>query len=308
MLAAGASAEADLRGRRSGPGRGRLPARRLPARIGRDPALRPGSRAEPWPRSHRPIPAGRPRLARPDGGRHRPAVPPPLPPHGRGARGRRDALRRPAALGHGANRAGDATTPGEPEPRVVQIAGGDPAMMADAARRNVDAGAQIIDINMGCPAKKVCNKDAGFGAVARRGAGRGDPRGDRAGRRRAGDAQDPHRLGRRDQRNARHHRAASPRTRASRRWRCTAARAPVASTARPSTRRSLRSSRPCASRCSPTATSTRRRKAVRVLRATGADGVMIGRAAQGRPWIFREIDALLAGRKRCRRPPSGGSA
>jgi tRNA-dihydrouridine synthase B len=50
---------------------------------------------------------------------------------------------------------------GEPEPRVVQIAGGDPAMMAEAARRNVDAGAQIIDINMGCPAKKVCNKAAG---------------------------------------------------------------------------------------------------------------------------------------------------
>ncbi|MBC7982515.1 MAG: tRNA-dihydrouridine synthase, partial [Candidatus Obscuribacterales bacterium] len=49
----------------------------------------------------------------------------------------------------------------EPEPRVVQIAGGDPEMLADAARRNVDAGAQIIDINMGCPVKKVCNKAAG---------------------------------------------------------------------------------------------------------------------------------------------------
>ena len=50
---------------------------------------------------------------------------------------------------------------GEPEPRVVQIAGGDPQMMVEAAQRNVDAGAQIIDINMGCPAKKVCNKAAG---------------------------------------------------------------------------------------------------------------------------------------------------
>jgi tRNA-dihydrouridine synthase B len=49
----------------------------------------------------------------------------------------------------------------EPSPRVVQIAGYDPAMMADAARRNVDAGAEIIDINMGCPAKKVCNRLAG---------------------------------------------------------------------------------------------------------------------------------------------------
>jgi tRNA-dihydrouridine synthase B len=44
---------------------------------------------------------------------------------------------------------------------VVQIAGFDPAMMAEAAQRNVDAGAQIIDINMGCPAKKVCNRLAG---------------------------------------------------------------------------------------------------------------------------------------------------
>jgi tRNA-dihydrouridine synthase B len=50
---------------------------------------------------------------------------------------------------------------GEPSPRVVQIAGFDPDMMADAARRNIDAGAQIIDINMGCPAKKVCNRLAG---------------------------------------------------------------------------------------------------------------------------------------------------
>ena len=50
---------------------------------------------------------------------------------------------------------------GEPEPRVVQIAGGEPAMLAEAARLNADRGAQIIDINMGCPAKKVCNKQAG---------------------------------------------------------------------------------------------------------------------------------------------------
>lgn len=50
---------------------------------------------------------------------------------------------------------------GEPEPRSVQIAGGDPAMLADAARQNAQFGAQIIDINMGCPAKKVCNKAAG---------------------------------------------------------------------------------------------------------------------------------------------------
>ena len=50
---------------------------------------------------------------------------------------------------------------GEPGPIAVQIAGTDAAMMAEAARHNIDRGAQIIDINMGCPAKKVCNKWAG---------------------------------------------------------------------------------------------------------------------------------------------------
>lgn len=50
---------------------------------------------------------------------------------------------------------------GETEPRAVQIVGSDPAIMADAARYNVDQGAQIIDINMGCPAKKVCNNWCG---------------------------------------------------------------------------------------------------------------------------------------------------
>lgn len=50
---------------------------------------------------------------------------------------------------------------GEPGPRSVQIAGADPQMMAHAAQFNVAQGADIIDINMGCPAKKVCNKAAG---------------------------------------------------------------------------------------------------------------------------------------------------
>ncbi len=50
---------------------------------------------------------------------------------------------------------------GEVEPISVQIAGADPQMLADAARHNVANGAQIIDINMGCPAKKVCNVAAG---------------------------------------------------------------------------------------------------------------------------------------------------
>jgi len=50
---------------------------------------------------------------------------------------------------------------GEPEPRSIQIAGADPAMLAEAAQHNVEQGAHIIDINMGCPAKKVCNVMAG---------------------------------------------------------------------------------------------------------------------------------------------------
>lgn len=50
---------------------------------------------------------------------------------------------------------------GEPDPIGVQIAGSDPIAMSDAARINVDLGAQIIDVNMGCPAKKVCNSWCG---------------------------------------------------------------------------------------------------------------------------------------------------
>lgn len=49
----------------------------------------------------------------------------------------------------------------EPAPRAVQITGADPAVMADCARYNVDLGAQIIDINMGCPVRKVCNNWCG---------------------------------------------------------------------------------------------------------------------------------------------------
>ena len=55
---------------------------------------------------------------------------------------------------------------GEPGPISVQIAGSDPAQLAEAARCNVELGAEIIDINMGCPAKKVCNAYAGSALLA----------------------------------------------------------------------------------------------------------------------------------------------
>ena len=55
---------------------------------------------------------------------------------------------------------------GEAAPIAVQIAGADPQLMAEAARYNVARGAQIIDINMGCPAKKVCNAAAGSALLA----------------------------------------------------------------------------------------------------------------------------------------------
>ncbi len=55
---------------------------------------------------------------------------------------------------------------GMPHPVAVQIVGNDPAVMADAARYNVELGAEIIDINMGCPAKKVCRKAAGSALLA----------------------------------------------------------------------------------------------------------------------------------------------
>lgn len=54
-----------------------------------------------------------------------------------------------------------ATHDGEPEPRAIQLLGTEPEQLAETARENVTRGAQIIDINMGCPAKKVCNVAAG---------------------------------------------------------------------------------------------------------------------------------------------------
>ncbi|MES0872940.1 tRNA dihydrouridine synthase DusB [Sinimarinibacterium thermocellulolyticum] len=180
---------------------------------------------------------------------------------------------------------------GEPGPISVQIAGYDPQQMADAARFNVEHGAQIIDINMGCPAKKVCRVDAGSallrdeGLVARicqtvvRAVNvpvtlkirTGYSPTQRNGLRIARIAEDcgiralaVH--GRtRDQQftgNAEHDTCAAIKQ---------ALRIPVI--------------------VNGDIDSPQRARAI--LQATGADAVMIGRAAQGRPWLFREIGHYL---------------
>ena len=168
---------------------------------------------------------------------------------------------------------------GEAEPKAVQIAGADPAMMAEAARFNVDRGAQIIDINMGCPARKVCNLAAGSALMGdealavriiaavvaavdvpvtvkmRTGTDAGTFGGAMItvhGRTRA----------------CQYHGVVDYETIA--RVKASVGVPVVAN----------------GDIDSP-------EKARDVLRATGADAIMIGRAAQGRPWIFREIDHYL---------------
>ncbi len=180
---------------------------------------------------------------------------------------------------------------GEPEPRVVQIAGGEPAMMADAARRNRDLGAQIIDINMGCPAKKVCNRAAGS-ALLRDEALVGaildavvaavdvpvtlkmrtgwDPE-HRNGLRIARIAEDAGIMAL----------AVHGRTRADR----------YEGSAEYATIREIKASVSIPVFANGDIDSGAKARAV--LEETGADGVMIGRAAQGRPWIFREIRHFL---------------
>ncbi len=182
---------------------------------------------------------------------------------------------------------------GEVDPISVQIAGADPAMMAEAARYNADRGAQIIDINMGCPAKKVCNVMAGSALmqdeplVARileavvkavpdtpvtlkfRTGWNRDNRNAPTIARIAEDAGIRaiaiHGRTRADQYTgeAEYDTIAHVKT---------LVRIPVIANG----------------------DITTPEKAKFVLRHTGADGVMIGRAAQGRPWIFREIAHYLA--------------
>ena len=184
---------------------------------------------------------------------------------------------------------------GEPGPIAVQIAGTDVAMMAEAAAYNIDRGAQIIDINMGCPAKKVCTKWAGSAlmrdeplaiAIVEAVVAVAAPRG-------------------------------VPVTLKMRTGWCDAERNAVA-LARSAERAGVamltvhgRTREQGYTGCAEYDTIAAVKAAVRVpvvangdvdspakarevLARTGADALMIGRAAMGRPWIFREIAHFLA--------------
>jgi tRNA-dihydrouridine synthase B len=181
---------------------------------------------------------------------------------------------------------------GEPGPRVVQIAGFDPSMMAEAARRNVDAGAQIIDINMGCPAKKVCNRSAGSallqdeGLVARilhavvRSVDVPVTLKTRTGWDR--DHKNGVRIARIAEDNGIQALAIHGRTRADQ----------YQGEAEHDTVTAVKAAVKIPVFANGDIDSPQ--QAARILRETGCDGVMIGRAAQGRPWIFDEVNFFLS--------------
>jgi len=149
---------------------------------------------------------------------------------------------------------------GEPEPRIVQIAGGDAEMMAEAARINVGHGAQIIDINMGCPAKKVCNKAAGSALM------KNEALVAQILEKTVAAVDVPVTLKIRTGWNQENKNALSIAK--------IAERSGIQALAIPE-------------------------KALTVLNYTSADGLMIGRAAQGQPWVFREIGHYLNTGKFC---------
>jgi tRNA-dihydrouridine synthase B len=181
---------------------------------------------------------------------------------------------------------------GEVEPKVIQIAGSDPAMMAEAARYNVDKGAQIIDINMGCPAKKICNVAAGSALL------KDEPLVARIVEAVVKAVNVPVTLKFRTGWSTENRNALTiariaeesgiaaialhGRTRA-----CM-----YTGEAEYDTIRAVKASVGIPVMANGDIDSPE--KAKFVLAYTGADAVMIGRAAQGRPWIFREIEHYLA--------------
>jgi len=181
---------------------------------------------------------------------------------------------------------------GEVSPISVQIAGADPQMLATAARYNVDNGAQIIDINMGCPAKKICNVMAGSALL-----------------------QDEKLVGRildsvvnavdvpvtlkiRTGWDKQHKNALSvARIAESSGVQALAIHGRTRACAYTGTAEYDTIAAVKAAISIPVIANgdiTTPEKAEEILAYTKADAVMIGRAAQGRPWIFREIDHYLA--------------
>lgn len=190
---------------------------------------------------------------------------------------------------------------GEDEPRAVQIAGADPTMMAQAARYNRDRGAQIIDINMGCPAKKVCNVMAGSALLQHETLvarilravvaavdipitlkiRTGWDRAHRNGVTIARIAED----------NGIQALAVHGRTRADL----------FQGDAEYDTIAAIKSAVKIPVIANGDIDGPE--KAAAVLAHTGADGIMIGRAAQGNPWIFRQISHFLATGAKLATPP-----
>ena len=182
---------------------------------------------------------------------------------------------------------------GENEPRSVQIMGADPAMMAEAARYNIDNGAQIIDINMGCPAKKVCNVQAGsallrdealVGRILDAVVGAAGDLPVTLKIRTGWDSQSRNgvNIARIAESAGIQALAVHGRTRAD----------GYTGEAEYQTIASIKESITIPVIANGDITTPQKAKAV--LETCGADAVMIGRAAQGRPWIFREIAHYLA--------------
>ncbi|MFZ5548220.1 MAG: tRNA dihydrouridine synthase DusB [Pseudomonadota bacterium] len=183
---------------------------------------------------------------------------------------------------------------GEPGPIAVQIAGTDAQMMAEAAAYNIDRGAQIIDINMGCPAKKVCNKWAGSAlmrdeaaalaiveAVVAACAPRGVPVTLKMRTGWCAEERNALRLARAAEAAGIAMLTVHGRTREQ----------GYGGQAEHETVAAIKAALQIPVVANGDIDSPE--QAARVLRQTGADAVMIGRAAQGRPWIFDDIAHYL---------------
>jgi tRNA-dihydrouridine synthase B len=190
---------------------------------------------------------------------------------------------------------------GEPAPIGVQIAGSDPAALADAARHAVDHGAQIVDINMGCPAKKVCNAWAGSALL------RDEALVARIVEAVVAAVPVPVTLKiRTGFNNAQKNGLAVARIAADAGIRALAVHGRTRDMlykgdAEYATIAAIKQSIRIPVIANGDVTSPQKARAV--LAATCADALMIGRAAQGRPWIFREIAHYLATGESLPAPP-----